>query len=43
MREAEELLDVCEICWGIFMNYINDNNKEAKIYGKDNESCERLE
>lgn len=25
------------------MNYVNDNNKEAKIYGKDNESCERLE
>lgn len=25
------------------MNYVNDNNKEAKIYGKDSESCERLE
>lgn len=25
------------------MNCLNENNKEAKIYGKDSESCERLE
>lgn len=25
------------------MNCLNENNKEAKIYDKDNESCEGLE
>ena len=32
-----------DIAGEYFVNCLTENNKEAKIYGKDNESCESFE